>query len=133
VAYHNNTAEFSEVGTGAHPLDIVFENAPDLSLQIDIAWIYRAGANPLEVLNRYSKRIRSAHLRDIAAPGQAREEGGWADVGHGVMNWQKLWPLLESVTHKRRFVEHSNPSDHWRFARRSLEAIRSFEGSTVPQ
>ena len=51
---------------------------------------------------------------------------GW-NVGHGTLDWPGLVKALKEKTATRLYVmEHDNPSDAARFARRSLEAARKF-------
>ena len=58
----------------------------------------------------------------IAPVGQSLEQDGWADVGAGTIDWRRLVPAL-SATDAIMVVEHDNPSDWERFARRSREAV----------
>jgi len=55
------------------------------------------------------------------------DEDGWADVGHGILPWEDLLATARTKTAARYFIaEHDNPSDITRFARRSIEAIKSY-------
>lgn len=126
-AWHNHDFEFLPLGDGSLPLDHLLEAAPAIGWEIDVAWIIRAGADPLHCIARYGQRIVAAHVKDMAAQGQAGNEDGWADVGHGTMDWRALLAALRNRSRARYFVmEHDNPSDFERFARRSIEAVRHF-------
>ena len=92
-----------------------------------MAWVIRAGCDPLHWIGRHGRRIVAAHVKDIAAQGQAEGEDGWADVGQGTLDWRTLLAALHNRSRARYFVmEHDNPSDFERFARRSIEAVRQF-------
>ncbi len=48
---------------------------------MDVAWVVRGGADPLDWLGRYKGRVTAAHVKDIAPKGEnAAEDGGptWA-------------------------------------------------------
>ncbi len=124
--WHNHDFEFARFEDGLVPLDCLFEGGADLEWEADIAWIVRAGADPLEYIERYGGRISAVHVKDIAAKGECVDEDGWADVGHGVMDWRKLFQVLRKSGTECFVMEHDNPSDHERFARRSIAAARSF-------
>ena len=94
---------------------------------MDVAWIVRGGADPIAWIDEYASRIVAAHVKDIAPAGVAEDEDGWADVGHGTMDWAGILKALRDKTPARVFVmEHDNPSDFARFARRSIEAANRF-------
>lgn len=123
-AWHNHDFEFRPLADGSLPQDHLLEAAPDVGWEMDVAWIIRAGADPLSWIERHGRRIAAAHLKDIAPEGQAGNEDGWADVGHGTLDWRTLLAALRNRSRARYFVmEHDNPSDVERFARRSIEAV----------
>lgn len=121
--WHNHDFEFVTLPTGATPLDLLFEAAPMLDWEIDVAWVKRAGANPLTWIRRHGDRITAAHVKDIAPRGQCADEDGWADVGHGIINWPACFAALANTRAMHFVLEHDNPSDLRRFASRSLEHV----------
>ncbi|MDB5552462.1 MAG: sugar phosphate isomerase/epimerase, partial [Rhizobium sp.] len=104
----------------------IFDAAPGLSWEIDVAWVIRGGADPLAFIDRYKDRITSVHVKDIAPAGQAEDEGGWADVGHGIVDWKTLWQALKATKARHFVVEHDNPNDIKRCASRSIASIKAF-------
>lgn len=125
--WHNHDFEFAPLGDGTAPMQHLLEGGPSLSWEADIAWIVRGGADPLAWIDRYGDRIRAVHVKDIAPAGKNDDEDGWADVGHGTMNWRGLLGALQSTAAEIFVLEHDRPNDHERFARRSIEALRSWE------
>lgn len=123
LAWHNHDFEFRPTETGALPLDLIFENAPGVSWQADLAWIVRGGADPIATLKRYAGRVSSGHIKDIAPAGQCADEDGWADVGHGTLDWAALIPALKAAGADLFVLEHDTPNDVARFARRSVAAV----------
>ena len=125
--WHNHDFEFASLADGSFPMAIVLESAPTVRWQADLAWVARAGENPAAWLRRYGDRVASVHVKDIAPDGQCLDEDGWADVGHGVMDWRSLLAISRRFAVGHFVVEHDNPSDHARFAQRSIDSIRAFD------
>ncbi|MEM7465207.1 MAG: sugar phosphate isomerase/epimerase, partial [Pseudomonadota bacterium] len=121
--WHNHDFEFQPTEDGAIPMHAILEGGPDLSWEADIAWIVRGGADPVDWIERYGNRISAVHVKDIASPGECADEDGWADVGYGTMDWPAIFSALKSTPCQLYVVEHDNPNDDERFARRSYEKI----------
>ncbi len=127
-AWHNHDFEFKKLPTGETPMDIILDTAPSIKWEADIAWIVRAGVDPMISIKQHQSRIQAVHIKDIAKTGECLDEDGWADVGHGVMDWKMLLEVLSSSSTKYYIVEHDKPSDVARFAKRSIEYLNSLEG-----
>lgn len=123
--WHNHAFEFVATETGEMPLDLIMSGDPKLALEFDVAWAVKGGQDPLAWIDAYSDRIVAAHIKDIAPEGECANEDGWADVGHGVMDWKAIMAALRKTKARWFVMEHDNPSDHERFARRSIEAART--------
>ena len=126
VAWHNHDFEFIPLKNGLTPLEVMLDNAPLLDWEIDVAWVVRGGANPQKWIRRYADIITLAHVKDIASAGEGADEDGWADVGHGTLQWPALMTALKSTRCMHWIVEHDNPGDDARFARRALAAARKY-------
>lgn len=124
--WHNHDFEFVPLADGSIPQDLVFEGGPDLEWEADIAWIIRGVADPFAYIKKYASRITAAHVKDIAPKGENVAEDGWADVGHGTVDWKGLMAALRATKCSNFVMEHDNPSDHQRFATRSLKAAKGF-------
>lgn len=61
--YHNHHVEFRKYD-GKMLLDIIREKAPLLGFELDVHWIQRGGANPLEVIRDYKGKVELIHLKD---------------------------------------------------------------------
>ncbi|RYH04519.1 sugar phosphate isomerase/epimerase [Salipiger sp. IMCC34102] len=123
--WHNHDFELVDLG-GVTPLDLIAQADADTMLELDIGWVNRAGADPLRYIADYGSQIVSAHIKDIAPEGEARDEDGWADVGQGVTDWGPIHAALKAAGVTLYVAEHDNPSDAVRFARRSAQAMKSF-------
>ena len=124
--WHNHDFEFVPCTDGRLPMDILLEAAPSIEWEADIAWIVRGGQDPMTWIERYADRITAAHVKDIAPEGECIDEDGWADVGHGVMDWKALMATLRNIGVDLFVMEHDKPSDFDRFASRSIEAFRTY-------
>ena len=123
LAWHNHDFEMVPLADGATPLDILLAADPALTWEADLAWIVRAKSDPLAWVRKYPDRISLFHIKDIAAPGTATDEDGWADVGFGTIDWERLLPALKETSARLYVLEHDNPNDFERFARRSRDAV----------
>jgi sugar phosphate isomerase/epimerase len=123
--YHNHEFEFVTYD-GRFGMDYLLEAAPAVDCEADVAWIVRGGADPAKWLEANGQRIIAVHVKDLAPAGEAKDEGGWADAGHGTIPWTTLWPIIRNKTRAGYFIaEHDNPNDIDRFASRSIAFIKS--------
>ena len=123
--WHNHDFEFAALPSGAIPQDIILAADPLLEWEFDLAWAVRAGADPVAWINRHSGRITAVHVKDLAPPGANAGEDGWADVGHGIIDWPACLAALASSPVAHVIMEHDNPADLRRFATRSFETVSS--------
>lgn len=123
--WHNHDFEFVAVD-GQLPQELLISASDDIKVEFDVAWCVKAGADPVNWIESNADRIISAHIKDIAAPGEAQDEDGWADVGHGTMDWAAIMAALRKTPCRYFIAEHDNPSDHKRFATRSIAAMQTF-------
>jgi sugar phosphate isomerase/epimerase len=120
--WHNHHFEFV-ARDGLMPMQVILDEAPEILWQMDIAWLIRAGEDPLVWLARYAGRVVSCHIKDMAAPGAAADEDGWADVGYGRLDWSTLLPAIRAAGIRLYVLEHDRPADPARFAGRSLATL----------
>lgn len=124
--WHNHDWEFIALPGGEIPMALLLEGAPSMEWEADIAWIVRGGSDPLSWIKDHGDRITAAHLKDIAPEGEAADEDGWADLGEGVMDWPAIHAALVGAGVNLFVIEHDNPNDLVRFARRSITNFRQF-------
>jgi len=121
--WHNHDFELADLGGGETPLDLIA--AAGVSLELDLGWVRVAGHDPVAWIGKYGKQISAVHVKDIAPDGECVDEDGWADVGHGIMDWTAIKSALDAQGITHFVVEHDNPKDHARFAARSLATLKS--------
>jgi len=121
--WHNHDFEFAALDGGTMPQDLIAEAGIDLEL--DLGWVARAGLDPLAMIRKYEGQITAVHVKDIAPVGECADEDGWADVGHGTLDWPAIHAALQAANVTHYVIEHDNPKDHIRFAQRSLAAVKA--------
>ena len=86
---------------------------------------------PVTELKRYASRITAVHVKDIAPAGQSVDEDGWADVGHGMLDWKTLLPVLKAdgVTHVRGRARQAERCRTVRAPRFATVAVLDAEGA----
>ena len=124
--WHNHHWEFEPIDGDKLPMELILEYAPSIDWEIDVAWVVRGHADPLEWISKYSDRITTAHVKDLAPEGQCTDEDGWADPGYGTIDWKKNYVALCNAGVDIFIMEHDNPSDIERFASRAIETMRKF-------
>ncbi|KRA42857.1 sugar phosphate isomerase/epimerase [Pseudoxanthomonas sp. Root630] len=111
LAYHNHDFELVDFA-GKTGLDLLFEAAgPGLKTELDLAWVARAGLDPAATLGKFRGRLFAVHAKDNAAQGQAQDEGGFAAVGRGVLNWTSILSAAEAAGVQWFIIEHDHPHD----------------------
>jgi len=128
LGYHNHHWELNVQPDGRSALDCLFAGADDapLTWQADVAWLVRGGADPVALMQQHKARVVSVHAKDLAPTGAKLDEDGWADVGHGVLDWRGRLAQAAVDNGARWLVaEHDKPSDPARFARNSFNFLNS--------
>lgn len=124
--YHNHHWEFVKLANGKTPIELLL-GSPDMQWEMDLAWVVKAGEDPIAWMNKLGSRITAIHVKDIAPAGEKADEDGWADVGTGTLNWQQLLADAKAKTKAKFFVmEHDKPSDAIRFARTSIATVKQW-------
>ncbi|OEY99672.1 MULTISPECIES: sugar phosphate isomerase/epimerase [Stenotrophomonas] len=111
LAYHNHDFELVDFN-GKTGLELLFAAAgPDLQTELDLAWVQRSGHDPVVMLGKFKGRLFAVHAKDNAPKGQAEDEGGFAAVGQGVLDWNAILPAAAADGVQWYIVEHDQPHD----------------------
>ncbi|MBY5956835.1 sugar phosphate isomerase/epimerase [Membranicola marinus] len=100
--YHNHAFEFDKID-GQVPYDILLNATdPDLvKMEIDIYWVRKAGLDPVAMINAHPGRFPLWHVKDM----DDTPDQGFAEVGHGVIDWTEIFPLADKSGLEYYFVE----------------------------
>lgn len=124
--WHNHHWEYGKTAGGKTYLECMFEEAPDLLWEADLAWIVRGGGDPVAELEKHKGRVVACHIKDLAPMGENADEDGWADPGHGIMDWENLVAAMKAANVELYVAEHDKPNDVARFARRARETVATW-------
>jgi sugar phosphate isomerase/epimerase len=125
-AFHNHDWELGRLDDGRVALEHLFAGAEGtLGWQPDLAWVARGGEEVEPLLDVLGHLIVSAHVKDLAHPGENLAEDGWADLGAGRLDWRSWWPRLIGHGARLMVLEHDEPADPERFLRASVAYART--------
>ncbi|EMR0601830.1 TPA: sugar phosphate isomerase/epimerase family protein [Stenotrophomonas maltophilia] len=111
LAYHNHDFELVDFD-GRTGLELLLAAAgPDLQTELDLAWVARAGLDPAVMLAKLRGHVFAVHAKDNAPKGQAQDEGGFAAVGQGVLDWNAILPAAAAAGVHWYIIEHDQPRD----------------------
>ncbi|MFL6448300.1 MAG: sugar phosphate isomerase/epimerase family protein [Bryobacteraceae bacterium] len=118
LAYHNHNFEFRELGGICGFDELMRLTDPQLvKLELDPAWAQVAGADPVDLLRKHSRRVRLVHVRDFA-PGYVPTKRlslanapTAAPPGQGIVDFDTLIPNAIEIGVEAMFVERE-PNPH---------------------
>lgn len=108
LCWHNHNKEFIPMESGL-PFDYLMDNT-DKNLvfcELDLYWVKKGGADPLEILKKYSGRFPVLHVKDMA-PG---DEQDFDCPGSGIIDFPSLFKEADRQGIKHYFVERDNVPD----------------------
>lgn len=123
--WHNHDFEFLRCDDGTLGIEAIARH-PEVGFELDLGWLHVAGQDPAQWLRRFADRLLAVHVKDRAAEGGNADEDGWADLGTGVVDYAAIMPAVIETGVGVWVLEHDNPSDHARFAARSLDALSKY-------
>ena len=86
VLYHNHDFELKANEAGVIPLEYFLEHTdPEVvNFQMDLYWMARAGADPLDYFQKYPGRFKIWHVKDMDS------QGRFAPVGTGSIDFKRI-------------------------------------------
>ncbi len=112
LGYHNHNLEFrKEKGIIAFDELLRLTDSKLVKMEMDIGWVASAGYDPAVYLEKYPNRFELLHVKDIR-PGQPSTEGegtGSTELGHGTINWKKVFAAAKRASIKHYFIEQEDP------------------------
>jgi sugar phosphate isomerase/epimerase len=120
--YHNHNMEFrSYDGTIAYD-ELLERTDPQLvTMEMDIAWVVTAGADPVKYLKKHDDRISMLHVKDVTKDARItadRLQPETTEVGSGRIDWPKVFKAARPQRITHYFVEQEN------FDRSPLESVK---------
>jgi sugar phosphate isomerase/epimerase len=120
--FHNHWLELEPQADGRTFLDALRDlPATALFLELDLGWVWQAGADPLEQLELTTGRCPLVHLKDYVS----REGRDDVPVGDGVVGYDRLVPAALTAGAEWLIVEEDEVGDDpFGAVERSLHAVR---------
>lgn len=106
LAFHNHDREFVAVD-GQVPYDLFLSqlSADTLKMELDLAWVTKAGVDPVELFKKHPGRFPLWHVKDID------KENKIQPVGSGLIDFKRIFDNADAAGLKHFFVEHDMPAD----------------------
>lgn len=118
--YHNHSAEFLPNKDGVFP-HLEMQKRTDIRFQIDVYWVYRAGLNPLYILEQLGERVGMIHLKDGTMEHGTPLGQGDVDIP-AVVKW--------ATAHNVKMVVENEPTPDRQMieAKECIDYLKSLEG-----
>ncbi|MFC5799920.1 sugar phosphate isomerase/epimerase family protein [Streptomyces formicae] len=106
LLFHNHGSDHAVVD-GENLFEILLnETDPELvGFELDVYWAADGGADPRSLFVRHPRRFPALHVKDRAP------DGGFADVGSGVLDFAAMFDTARSGGVRQWLVEHDSPAD----------------------
>ncbi|MDJ1504826.1 sugar phosphate isomerase/epimerase [Xanthocytophaga agilis] len=118
--YHNHDKEFAQVD-GKRPYDVFLSQiSPDLmKMELDLAWVTKAGVDPVELFKKYPGRFPLWHVKDFD-----KEFKTLLPVGQGVVDFKKIFAAAQTAGMKYFFVEHDMAPQPFESIKASMDNLK---------
>ncbi len=120
--WHNHNKEFIPITEGM-PFDYLMNNTDKdfVNCELDIYWVKKGGADPLDMLEKYRGRYTILHIKDMA-PGAEQD---FECPGSGIIDFVPILREAESQGIKHFMVERDNVKDGIGCLRSSARYLRN--------
>jgi sugar phosphate isomerase/epimerase len=106
LCYHNHDKEFAVVdGQKAYDVFLSQISADLMKFELDLAWVSKAGVDPVELFKKYPKRFPLWHVKDFD-----KEYKTLMPVGEGVIDFKRIFAAASTAGMQHFFVEHDMPA-----------------------
>ena len=124
LGFHNHWSELAALDGGRTFLDLLRELPADLLwLELDLGWVWHAGADPQAELEKTRGRCPLVHVKDYAS----REGRDDVPVGEGLVGYERIVPEAVAAGAEWLVVEEDEVGpDPFGAVERSLRGVRGF-------
>jgi len=107
------------------PIEYLMENTDEelVKLEMDIYWVKKGGADPLEVLKKYQGRVKIMHVKDMAN----EESQDFACPGSGIIDFAPIFAEGKKQGVKHYFVERDNVKNGMACLKTSSEYLKKLK------
>ncbi len=120
LVYHNHDWEFKTIGD-SRPFDVFAKQIPDslMNFELDLAWVTKAGVDPVGLFNAYPGRFPMFHVKDID-----KELLALKPVGEGIIDFKRIFKHAKKAGLVYPMIEHDNPADAFDSLSRSMKWLK---------
>ncbi|MDB5263124.1 MAG: sugar phosphate isomerase/epimerase [Adhaeribacter sp.] len=106
LGYHSHNFEFPLMD-GIVPYDLLLQSTDKdlVKMEADLFWFTKAGIDPVAYFKKYPGRFPLWHVKDME-----RGSEQFAEVGHGVINFDRIFAARQEAGLKYWFVEQDQTS-----------------------
>lgn len=130
LMYHNHAYEFERLPeTGKTIMEMLYENSDEnLFFELDLFWVQRGGANPIDMLNKFKGRMVTSHIKDMN--GTLENANAIAPIGKGNLNFGAIIPACDANDIEYVFIEQDNApeTDSLACVEYSLNTLKAMDG-----
>lgn len=100
LLYHPHNWEYEKLG-GKPIIDLQLEGVGRdlMQVELELYWAAKAGLDPRQALLKYSGLSPLVHVKDMDA------QGGFTEVGNGMLNWPSLFAAFDKTGVRYYFIE----------------------------
>jgi sugar phosphate isomerase/epimerase len=122
LCWHNHDKEFIAMENGL-PFDYLMNNTDKdlVKCELDIYWVQKGGADPLNILKKYKNRYPILHVKDMASGA----EKDFACPGTGIIDFKSVFSEAADQDIKHYFVERDNVVDGMDCLKTSAEYLKN--------
>jgi len=109
--YHNHNFEFQKFGDST-PFEFLMKSLDPklIQFEMDCFWVTHAGHDPVELFKKHPGRFPLLHIKDLKDHPPATQEfdariGLFAEVGHGTIDWKRIFAAAPQGGMKYFYVE----------------------------
>ena len=121
LCYHHHDFEFAEKYGEQTAWDVLMEatDADLVKAEIDVYWVKKGGADPVEVIARYADRLALLHVKDMMP------DGSFGEVGEGILDWPAIFEAAAKTDVAHYAVEQDQtPGDPFDSVEISLKNLK---------
>ncbi|MBY0535292.1 MAG: sugar phosphate isomerase/epimerase [Chitinophagaceae bacterium] len=136
--YHNHGYGIKPLADGTVPLEVML-NATDpdtVFLEMDLFWTAAGGADPVALLNKYSKRYKMLHIKDMSKKATFSGDGGDASqwfalfplmcsCGDGVLDLKNIIATSQKIGVEHYFIEQDMVANPETALKKSIDYIKT--------
>lgn len=111
LAYHNHNFEFTDMGGGKNGYELLLSNTDPalVKMEMDIYWIVRGGADPVELFKQHPGRFSLLHVKDMDKSNNNIN----TEIGTGTIDFKKIFSYQKLAGVDYAFVEQENFAMDW--------------------